>query len=528
MKRAVSLFLFAVILLTGISPLAYARAAADGGETFKSFVATDIHHFVTDEVPVVDGKPFFYDNLGLTPTLAPAILTEFLRQAAESDADYVFLTGDLADIPDIKQAKAVAKKLASFERSSGKKVFVINGNHDTDYTDSRSPGTVGLKEFKSIYARFGYDEALCTDSASCSYTADLKNGYRLIAIDALDRPGTGGATINRALAKWIRAQAVRARRDGKKLVALMHHPLMNHFTMMSTLLPVFVVSNSKEACRLFARCGIQTVFTGHFHQNDIAVYRGFRDVYDIETTSLSCYPNAYRTVVFRPNAVDISTVPIAKIDVSSLPAGYSEAQKAYIASDLEGYAYDCFREDSIATILGYLNAEKLAGKLGITDPTLKRTLDKLLAAFAECFSLPLYGEKNSMEALSRQIGLSLPESEYETVNDAAAALVAAQLAGDEHFDSRSPLVRILLFSTLSVLCREGRRTVGVDRLLEAIRRSSLVSRNPQLSRLFANLSAALLLRGCVLDSMLLPTEPLLIGLTVDRCPGDNNVTLRLR
>ena len=271
MKKTISLLLSAALLLSCfcVSPVAAKKEAP----SFRALVATDIHHSVVDSVPVVDGKRFYYDNLGLTPTLAPILLDELLLQTSRSDADFLFLTGDLADKPDRAQAKALAKKLVRFEKESGKTVFVINGNHDIDYTRGNTDG-VTRKAFKKIYHDLGYSEALCVDTATCSYTAELKNGWRLLAIDALNIPGDGGAVVTPALERWIRTQADKAKKDGKRLVALMHHPLMEHFTLMKKLLPIFVVSNSEQACRLFDECGIETVFTGHFHQNDIAVFHG--------------------------------------------------------------------------------------------------------------------------------------------------------------------------------------------------------------------------------------------------------------
>ncbi|MBR3551794.1 MAG: metallophosphoesterase [Clostridia bacterium] len=516
MKKLFSLLLCAALLLTAAVPAgAEDRSDADG---FKAFVATDIHHFVTDEVPKVDGEYVYFNNLGLTPTLAPALLAEFLRQAAESDADYVFLTGDLADTPDVAQAKAVAKVLARFEKRSGKQVFVINGNHDTNYTGDTSSAAMTVKRFKKIYARFGYDEALCIDRRTCSYTADLKNGYRLIAIDALDRPGNGGGTITPALADWITAQADQAKKDGKQLVALMHHPLMNHFTQMSRLLPLFVISNSEEACRLFAQCGIQLVFTGHFHQNDAAVYHGARDVYDVETTSLSCYPNAYRTAEFHTDAVDIRTVMIETIDTSALPAGYTEAQKARIAADLPGYASDCLKSDSVAKVKSYLNAEKIAGRLGTTNPLVIKLIGKAISAVSDGFDLPLYGENGSIEAFAKPFGLTLPQTEYATLNDAAAAFIAAQLAGDENFDSGSPLVRVLLFGAIAMLCRQAAKPLEGQS-------SVITQRLRQLVVWAGSLLGRLQTHRWLTDLLLLPLDPLLVGLTVDRAPEDNNIEL---
>ena len=527
MKKRVSLLLCAVLLLTAAVPLTVGATQADG---FKAFVATDIHHSVVESVPVVNGKKSYFNSLGLTPTLAPVLLSEFLRQAAESDCDYVFLTGDLVNLPDVAQAQAMAEKLAAFEKESGKQVFVINGNHDTLRTvGAAAPEEVTVQKFKEIYASVGYDEALCVDENSCSYTADLKGGYRLIAIDPMDRPGNGSASITSALADWIKAQAAEARRDGKQLVAIMHYPLMNHFTLMSRLLPNYVVSNSKEACRFFAQCGIGYVFTGHFHQNDVAVYRGTRKVYDIETTALSGYPNAYRTASFRADGVALSTVAIEAIDTSSLPKGYNRKQRAKLAEDLPAYGYACLKKDSIARVHSYLYGEKIAGRLGVSDPKLVQALDTLLTALSEGLSLPLYGRTDSIESYAKHAGLVLPASGYKTMDDAVAAFIAAVFAGDEHFDTKSPLFRVLFTGVLSILHHQMAQSAGSLTVVKALRTLSDALGDAQTARLLDEMAARLQrsrFGGAVTDMVLCPLEPLLVGLTVDRAPKDNDVVLK--
>ena len=40
------------------------------------------------------------------------------------------------------------------------------------------------QEFRSIYAQFGYDEAVAQDPNSLSYAVDLGDDYRLIVMDS--------------------------------------------------------------------------------------------------------------------------------------------------------------------------------------------------------------------------------------------------------------------------------------------------------------------------------------------------------
>ena len=527
MKKLTALLLCLCLLLP-----CFALTSAAANKGFKACVATDIHYSAVDEVPKVDGEYEYYNSLGLMPTLAPRFLDEFLKKAAASDADYVFLCGDITDISDRTQARAAAKVLARFEKKTGKQVFLINGNHDLVYAGKPDKTQLSRAAFRKIYARFGFDEALVKDTATCSYTADLKNGYRLIAIDAVDIPGEGGATITPALADWIKAQAAAAKKDGVQLVAIMHHPLMEHFTLMKTLLPIFVVSNSEEACALVDDCDIRCVFTGHFHQNDVAVYQGKGSVYDIQTTSLSCYPTAFREATFKGKSLKLHTVTIDSISTENLPKGYTAAQKQVMEKDLSAFMYNSVVKDSGATVKGYLNADLVRSKLkltGIKTPLLNALIDGV----AEGFDLPLYGKKGSVEAYAKKLGLTLPKTEYATMNELAGAFIAAQFAGDEAFTTDTPLFRAVLYGALALLARSADRTFGkgglskVFALLETA--SGKASSAPLVSDLAARWNS--MFNGKFTRDPMTPLlqqlEPVFVGLTVDKPPADNEVTLQL-
>jgi 3',5'-cyclic AMP phosphodiesterase CpdA len=132
-----------------------------------------------------------------------AILAKFLENAANSSSSVVLIAGDTVDGAQKASHIEFAQRLADFENSTGKRVFVINGNNDISLNN---PSCASNIDYAEIYARFGYDEALSRDPSSLSYTVDLDSNYRLLAIDACIY-GESPGVVSPALLQWIREQA---------------------------------------------------------------------------------------------------------------------------------------------------------------------------------------------------------------------------------------------------------------------------------------------------------------------------------
>lgn len=162
-----------------------ASASAKEESDLSFALASDLHYNAPDEelVKTNDDPLVWYANRRCAmENESGFIIDEFLRQCSESDdIDFVLIAGDLADNGRSRPEDhyAVAEKLREFEKKSGKEVYVINGNHDAS-EDGKTDYTL----FKEIYADFGYDHALSARDDDCSYTADLGEKYRLIALDS--------------------------------------------------------------------------------------------------------------------------------------------------------------------------------------------------------------------------------------------------------------------------------------------------------------------------------------------------------
>ena len=486
------------------SMLVFGAAAKD--DPLRLIVASDLHW--RDDKEVTSDR-FFHprDSLGQLTALTPLIVDRFLKDAAASDADCLLLSGDLTDRGSLQDAAAFAAILASFEEKTGKQVFVINGNHEVDKQDDVPSYAMDHVQFREIYRQFGYDEALAIDDATSSYAVDLKDGYRLLAINSNEWNGGGSGAISDALLAWITAQVKDAKASGKKIIAMMHHELMEHYSLEVTMDDFYTLNNYKKVCRLFDKWNIRVTFTGHHHLSDVAVYEGIHRIYDVNTPALSCYPLAYRFVTFTDKDVILESRTIEKLDVTGIASGYSDAQKEMIANDPVGYAYGCMEDSLIEDyVRGFVNADQLIDTLGLEpDNFLAKAIKRILP---ENVLIPLYGTGETVEAKAKAMGIKLPDSDYKTEDDLITAFYAGLAHGDEQLGGSSTTGKLVLDAVYVLLAsRAAEESPVIQTLL-----SSKV-----LAWLGLKSVDNLFTRGAL--------DLILNGLMIDKAPGDNNVTL---
>ncbi len=270
----------------------------------------------------------------------PDILNKVIERLLEARPQVVLVTGDLTKDGECVSHHYLADHFLSRLKAAGIRTLVIPGNHDVnnpravayDGNDTHRVPTVSAAEFAACYADYGYGNAIARDSFSLSYVSQLSPSLRILAIDACRYEDnnykknvcvTAGRIKPETLA-FIRAQANDARRKGIRMVAMMHHGLVQHWTWQDKAMKEYLVEDWKEMAKEFAQLGIETVFTGHFHAHDIASYqKGRNSVYDIETGSTLSYPSPYRLVSLSDKGMAITTCRIDSLNGQSL-ASYSK------------------------------------------------------------------------------------------------------------------------------------------------------------------------------------------------------------
>lgn len=288
-----------------------------------------------------------------SPAILDAVLTAI---TADKSQDFVLIPGDLTKDGELSSHQAFAEKLKTLE-DQGIKVYVVPGNHDVNnphayaYADTEEipTDTVSPETFAEIYGDFGYDEALYWDTDSLSYIAEPAPGLWLFALDScrydenltLGKPVTSGRFSETTL-NWILTNLEKAQIQGKKVMAMMHHGLLEHFTGQSQANPgsEYVIESWGTVSETLAKAGLSLVFTGHFHAQDITSETWESDgktytLTDVETGSLVTYPSPFRKVTrYLNDEYRIESQNITEISYDTAPLTFAEYAEDYLESGL--------------------------------------------------------------------------------------------------------------------------------------------------------------------------------------------------
>ena len=420
-------------------------------------VASDLH-YTEGENPLVwysEDPIFGYANRrAAMDNESSLIIDEFLNQCAENDdIQFVLISGDLTDEGKslIEDHYAVAEKFRKFEEETGKQIYVINGNHDVGIKGEYC--TTGLEEFKEIYFEFGWDEAISVMEDNCSYTADLGDDYRLIALDSCDPDKSTEDGMTKEKVNWVIDQAAIAKEDGRHPILMMHHNLLDHLPLQRILSRNFIIRNHLTTAEKWANAGIKLVFTGHEHCSDATSYTSTSGniISDFATTALSMYPLQYRYIEMYEDEITYEAKTIEKIDTDALLAsfeGYTDAHVEAMNAGLNAYAKQFLKNGVEYRLERGFNNEQLGIKPSdLYYPIIRGAVDGL----NDILNMPLYGE-NSAQELGREYGIEIPDSDYKDGWDVATELVSAHYAGSEDYPLSDRDVTILL-RTVSIILK---------------------------------------------------------------------------
>ena len=436
MKKFISILLTISIVFSLCSVCA--SAAEEKSELLSYAVASDLHfNFPDEKLEWFSEDPIYgYANRrAAMENESGLIIDEFLNQCAEDDnIKFVLISGDLTDNGkgDYTEHTAVAEKLKDFESKTGKSVYVIPGNHDV--CNPSEDDDTDLARFMEIYADFGYDKALIRDLPYASYTADLGEKYRLIALDSNDPSKSTEDGMNEHKVQWVVEQAEQSYKDGRYPILMMHHNLLDHMPMQRILSHDFIIRNHTLTAERWANAGIKLVFSGHEHCSDATTYVSTtgNTISDFATTSLTMYPLEYRYVEMREDTITYEAKTINKIDTDALlemVPDYTPDQIDAMNDGLNAFAKN-FLKNGVEWRLerGFLD-EQLGIKPGdIYYDLVRDAIDALNGVL----NMPLYG-KGSAQELGAKYGIELPESDYKDGWDVATELVAAHYAGSENY-----------------------------------------------------------------------------------------------
>jgi hypothetical protein len=269
-------------------------------------------------------------------------------------------------------------------------VFVIPGNHDINNPHAcRYNGDSAIAidrvqpaDFRRIYADFGYGDAIYTDTASLSYVTEPAPGLWLIGMDAcryaenVTFPITSGKFSDATLS-WIIARLQEVRAKQKFVLGFLHHSILEHYTGEEQLFPEYIVDNYQNISKQFSDNGMQVVFTGHYHAQDITLsdFGSGTDFYDIETGSLVTYPCPVRFMTLSTQyALAITSQFVQQISFDTGTKTFPEYAHDYLLSGMQTIAYNL------------LVGPKASGGFGFSDSVAAMLAPQFALAFSAHYS----------------------------------------------------------------------------------------------------------------------------------------------
>ncbi len=325
----------------------------------KFMVISDLH-YMAPELLVKDGVAFqtylAQDRKMLVES--DEILAAMTQKIIDEHPDFILVPGDLTKDGEAVSHQAVAAAFAALE-SKGIEVFVAPGNHDINnpHAVSFNEATttpvahVTPAEFKTTYNAFGYADADLTDANSLSYLEKFDNttSFWVLSLDvchyenniADDYPETAGSMKPETFT-WVKSILADAKAQGKQVITMMHHGMLEHYDMHSAFLPDYMIENWQSVSEELADAGMKVVFTGHSHAQDITkkITRKGNVIADVQTGSLVTYPSPYRVV------------EIADDETLVLAGGRLENVEG-VSDDFQTYAKD-YLQNGFPALVKYL------------------------------------------------------------------------------------------------------------------------------------------------------------------------------
>jgi 3',5'-cyclic AMP phosphodiesterase CpdA len=339
----------------------------ESGKEITFFVATDTHYLaegLTDKgqafqefVDSGDGKELNYIQ---------EIMNAFEMDIKKKNPDVLIISGDLTSNGEKQSHLELAKRLEGIEET-GTSVYVIPGNHDIlnpyarGFKGSKQYITeyISDKDFSKIYEGFGYKEAISRDKTTLSYLAAPSEDVWLLMLDTAQYennvvfglPQMDGRVAPETI-DWIKQCSDLAKSKGAKLIAVMHHNLLNH---SDTVREGFTINNSEDIVKLFQQTDIDLALSGHIHLQDIKKQENEgNSIYDVATACISIYPQKYGILKYSPgNGIDYSTASV-NVDGWSKEAGIADKK----LNNFKEHARKLYGDRLYARIVS---------RLGITD-----------------------------------------------------------------------------------------------------------------------------------------------------------------
>lgn len=309
----------------------FAPSLTDNGAAFKQYVAAG------------DGKQLAYSD---------EITDAFLEDVEAKKTDVLIISGDLTNNGEKTSHEELAKKLAQVEKA-GTQVFVVPGNHDINNPwarkfekDKQLPtDTITPTDFSKIYGDFGYKDAISSDDFSLSYLAAPSSKVWLLMLDTAiyktnmqqGTPTTEGGLTTGTL-DWVKECSALAKKNGAKLIPVMHHNLTNHSDVIQR---GFTINYNQQIIDTLTAGNMEFSLSGHIHTQNIRTAKSTdgKEITDIVTNALSVYPHKYGNITYSAKNKNF-TYQSQKLDIESWAKEHGKTDKNLL--NFDQFDYDTF------------------------------------------------------------------------------------------------------------------------------------------------------------------------------------------
>lgn len=290
-------------------------------DNIKIAVITDIH-FLSKNIAIPGTALTTYENsTGRNVDDLHTVLELVLDDLIKEEIDVLLITGDITNHGELQSHIDFIEKLKPL-KESGIRIYVTPGNHDVNIPNSKGyegdesilVASITDDEFLKLYDSYGYRGSFNKDTASLSYVAEINKDIWVLSIDAnrfdenRSSSITGGRIRNETML-WALQILHEAQQKGVRVLGMMHHGLVEHMSFQSEFFSEYLIEDWKSKADSLADAGLNIIFTGHFHSNDITLHTSPSGnvIYDVETASLSQYPFAYRIMNLNDSTLSIES-----------------------------------------------------------------------------------------------------------------------------------------------------------------------------------------------------------------------------
>ncbi|MEN9215937.1 MAG: metallophosphoesterase [Gloeomargarita sp. HHBFW_bins_162] len=227
------------------------------------------------------------------------ILEAALERLCREPLDFLLIPGDLTQHGEPANHTWLSKRLRQLPFPS----YVIPGNHDIPPDE----GAIPAEEFPQYYRQHGY-----RDTDELYYAQEIVPGVGLIGLNSNQFDANGELVGRIDTQQWRWLETVLEDNPWPHTLVMVHHNVCEHLPNQSRSIlgQRYLLENRLELQQLLKKHGINCVFTGHLHVQDIAEEQGF---FDVTTGSLVSYPHAYRFITWQDGCLHITTERITAL-----------------------------------------------------------------------------------------------------------------------------------------------------------------------------------------------------------------------